>query len=256
MKYIKAVLLNLIRILGYDIVRIKNYKIKPWHIAGNPLKIEFVGPSGVGKTTLFKKLLQGRGREDEWISLDEFLSTCSNRNINNTTRDESYDSLLEYKTKNVLQKKSYAIFTQLGLLSFFYQNLKKDIFLSQINKDCKVVWDDGIIHNFSTELISLAKEDERLFSAFINNLAVVYCYASEDFITKNILKRQQEKGQTRPQHIGLGSEQLNSSNQHSSKIKLETVKLLKKHSVPVLEVNMAADAAENVKKIRAFIHKL
>jgi hypothetical protein len=156
----------------------------------------------------------------------------------------------------VHENKNNNILIKLGLLSFFSQNLKNDILVSKFNNDYKVVWDDGIFHNFGKEVVALANEDERSISEFINNLAVVYCYASEDFITKNILKRQQENGQTRPQHYGLESNQLNIVNQQSLKNMQEMISFLKKYNVPVLEVNMAAASNENIKNIKIFIHNL
>ncbi len=190
----KTFLRNIINLAGYDIKKLPSKNIESRYKTGKPLKIEFVGPSGIGKTTLYKELIKLRTKRDKWLSADEFIQHHTKLK-NNHYISEPFAELLELKTKRVLLgKKDHSIFRKMGLLSYFYKILKKDLIFKRYNKDFKIIMDEGVVHNFTNEFIDLSKDKPEYFRMLIQDVAIVFFNSSEEFITYNSLKRAKEKG--------------------------------------------------------------
>ena len=253
-QFIKNKIRSIVKRFGFDIV--KTYPaIKARYKTDKPLKIEFVGVSGAGKTTLFKQLVKSRTKKDNWMPIEQFLAHCEKQDRKKESK-EPHLKLLELKTKRIFARRDYSMFTKMGLLSFFYENLKKDRILYKHNKNYKVLWHDGITHNYSADFVELYSQNKESAAALFENTAVVYFNSSNNAVTKNIIKRQRQSGQIRPQHKNLTQEELTAKAEQSLLKKQEVLKVIKEHNVPVLEIDASEKLAENVRKVRHFINGL
>jgi adenylate kinase family enzyme len=160
------------------------------------LVVEFIGPSGVGKSTLFRKLLDRRSRLN-WATTGEWLRahglTSGVRRLN-----EREQRLLKLKFGNVAAQQ-LDISDKVWLVSFFEGNLKEDQAIRKIGiYDC-VVREDGIFHNFAEEIDVLRATDEAELEGWLQGRAFVFLRADDDVMVERLRARDAE-GETRPQH--------------------------------------------------------
>lgn len=218
------------------------------------MMVEFVGPSGVGKTTLYNVLLARRMSTDIWITVDELLNFYKKTGSNQCKLNEVYEILLTMKLKDVT-KKEFKIIDKYSILDFFYKNIQIDAIINNQALPALIVLHDGIIHNFSNELYLLNKNNTNLYFNIFKNRAVVHCYASPQLISENILKRNSE-GHSRPQHKFLTKGQLMEQSGDILTNKAQFVAQLKQYKIPCLEINMENDISQNVATVNKFIGEL
>jgi len=224
---IKNIIRSVTKQFGFEIIRTYP-RISKRHKTDNPLKVEFVGVSGAGKTTLYKQLVKSRTKKDNWLPLEQFLAHYEKQDRKQDS-EEPHLKLLELKTKRIFNSQDHSLFTKMGLLSFFYENLIKDRILYKHNKNYKVVWHDGVIHNYSADFVKLYGQDKESIAALLENTAVVYFNSTNTAVTRNIIKRQSQSGHLRPQHRNLTQEELMAKSEKSLLKKQEILKVIKKH---------------------------
>lgn len=241
---------------GFEVIKTHpKRKIKKRYYVDKPIKVEFVGVSGVGKTTLYKKLVKTRSKNDKWMPVEQFMVHYGDQGgIDDTT--EAHNALLKVKTKRFLESSTYPIHTKIRFLTFFFGKLKNDIVLHKHNQSHKVVLDEGIIHNYGTDLVHLHDHETSTIETLLQNTAIVYCNGSTDLIAKNISKRLKMYGDLRTQHLNLSTRELNRKIEQSLDKKRKTLDLLRKFNVPVIEINTVEKPSENVNIIREFINGL
>lgn len=254
----KQILLRIIRGLGYDVVKLKHPRLATNQKINRPLYVEFIGVSGVGKTTVYNQLkLQYK---DFGVDFGEFMSTLTNFSIKQY-RDHSFDErqfyqvLAYHKLENILQKENYKPFDKLRVLQYFYTVIVSDKIVQDFNKEYLIISEDGLFHNFANELDKTIKVDAPAVKE-MQNRAIVHCYSSPAKVAQQILDRVKNGGHLVPQHKGLSFEELVSQQEKSLDAKKLFAEKLKSIGIPVLDINTSNDLSVSAKTIYDFIYKL
>lgn len=163
--------------------------------------IEFIGPSGVGKSTLCS--ITEKKLSAKWNTLDLIQST------NIITIDEK---LLEshwkvFKAKissiNCLKTKNSV---KLKLATYFNKVISININLLHFENEYGFFLEEGICHNFAQELLDL--NNEELYSLLKHRHLICILPKDPMFVVDQIKKRTSEGGHTVYHHEGLDSKAL------------------------------------------------
>lgn len=164
--------------------------------------IEFIGPSGIGKSTLFK----------EYFSTTDFnFYTQKDVYKVKSKLDEQdilsfiYKELLFNKHSNLL-KRTYNAFVSTELLNYFTKIVSEDIIIQNSHKDFGFILEEGIVHNFSKELLQLTNEH---LSLLLKNRIIIYMRPENpNLIVQRIKKRECEGGHIVIHHKNRTDEEL------------------------------------------------
>ena len=186
---LKKSILKQINNLGYRIEKINGDKKLVKSKKNKFTTIELVGPSGIGKTHFSEFLLNNkftgfnpRKNLTKIEDLDMLLS-----NVNGL-----HWKLLNLKVDN-LNKSNYKDITKLELINYFCSILIQDRLLKQINNDFHFLLDEGVVHNFASELLQLNKDE---LSELISNRLIIFLTTSnKELVYEQILKRKKDTGQ-------------------------------------------------------------
>lgn len=226
-----------------------NIVLKP---VNKPLYIEFIGMSGVGKTTLYNELLK-RENNGNWVAVKPLMSHLSNPDIPDDT-PQFYEDILNEKYRIVSRDNSLK--KTIRFMNFFFKNIKEDIVVNALDKNYNVVFEDGIFHNFGDAILSLYRKNDENINSIFENRAVVYCHNSPQNIARRILKREQETGNLRPQHTGLSLEELIRAQEKIVESEKEFLAVLSKFEIPILKIDTSENLKQNAQKVDAFIREL
>ena len=165
-------------------------------------KIEFIGASGVGKTTLFNEILRNRSEEASWItpteariqlakteqvevpkfSLQALMQTCLRMNIfkrrhaflsDHVLRRleqkvllesmSQYNDIIDLSLREIAMDENVEPYKKVSFIDFYMNLILHDILtIEKYNDHSLVVYDDGLIHN------SYAVNDESKFDNLLN----------------------------------------------------------------------------------------
>jgi hypothetical protein len=118
-----------------------------------------------------------------------------------------------------------------------------------------IVIDEGVCQNFSDSLIELNRQDESAFNHIFINRALIFCHGDLVDIIRQIRARELS-GHLMPLHKGLTDDALRDFTNEVLVQMAEFSDLLKKHKVPVLEIQMADSVFDNIAKVRCHIESL
>lgn len=248
------VLKKIANIFGLTINRKHSGKNVKFDIFAEPLYIEFIGVSGVGKTTLYKNVKAQRKSSVKWIERYDFLSFQIKENID-TEISNSYLRLLESKSIMVFNSELHIV-DKIKLLNFFYQNVYEEVGTLLYNKNGTIINEDGLFHNFGKEIKDLDENDPGFFNQLCQNRAIVFCTNTAENIAKQIQKRQVDTNAIRPHHKVNSFKELVEIQNPLLKETTSYVKFLEKNNIPVLYINTADDISENASKVNSFIKHL
>lgn len=254
---IKSLIIRIFHSLGYNLEKRKELKeqVLDYRKYNKPLNIEFMGASGVGKTTLFNELIKEREREIKWITPEEFIQIeryeIDEKNIFNSFNEE----IIKVKTKIILDR-NHSPSDKLKLLSFFYQNIKIIAMVKNFNKNYTVVFEDGLFHNFGDALMSFFEETDSQFEAMIANSAIIYCSNEPEIIAKQILKRRDTESILHPHHRFTAFEDLVDYQKKNIERLEKQMDVFKKFDIPIFKINTADDLRENAIKVNEIINSL
>lgn len=221
---------------------------------GTGFIVEFLGPSGVGKTTLHDALVHQRDVGDGWVTVEEYLSHHDEVGRDGVSLDVTHRMLLEWKLRSVSEAE-IPVQDKYQVLDFFHRNLLVDLRINAPDVKACVVWHDGLLHNFSDELRELLQHYPADFGALVRNRAVVHCHSTPEQVAAHIMQRQRD-GHIRPQHKGLGETALVAYSAEGLATNAGFVRRLSEHSLACLEVDTADDISENVQRVREFVISL
>lgn len=224
-----------------------------FHKTAQPFFIDFMGPSGVGKTTLFNEVYKQRSKSLPWITPKEFLHN-QNFSPSDTEIPFSYQKIIELKIDEIRNRKITA-YEKLALLGFVSTIIKNEIQVKKRNQNQKVVFEDGFFHVFGYEIFDLLKEDFERNKIFIENRAIVLCTADPKIIAEQILKRSPVEGR-RPQHKNLNKSELIQQQKQTIQERKDIALFLNKKGIPLLILNTAENLKENARKVNDFIKEL
>ncbi len=207
--------------------------------------IEYIGPSGVGKTILYN--LTKNNLSSEW----------SNLQIGSDNQKDSIDERLFEIQREILKKKNDSvdilkcdINQKLKLMTYFNQVLLNNIRISNCNQKAGFLLEEGICHNFSNELQSLKEKDLE----YVMKNRILICVLPHDSLTvvSQIRKRTKEGGHTVYHHEGLDDEELNKLTIDSTNNFINLLSCIQKFNIPVCELSAEDGIELNCKKIIEF----
>lgn len=218
-----------------------------------PFIIEFIGPSGVGKTTLCKELLRTRGAGDRWRSASEALRYGGGERSEDDTVNKKYEQLLQLKLEQVCTMNSpYAI--RFEVLSYFHRVVVQEKEFNRELAKADVVLDEGICHNFMEELLKLHELDPVSLAALIAKRIVINCVGNPSNVVARIRSREAQ-GRLMALHREKDNDELLAMIKLEMEQKKELVRVLREFHVPCLEVDVSKALHHNVREIRAFLHE-
>lgn len=250
----KKLLLKTFNNLGYKIEKTKINKNITNSSQEKPVYIEFIGPSGVGKTTLFSEVIKKRKTSDNWTFVKELIPTIQSSNIKEYS-DEVHLNILTKRINNITTQ-PFDYIDKIGLLKFYTNNIYEDIIITSENRNYTVIFEDGIFHNFEDELLDLHEDNLKDFKLLAENRAMVQCFTTKEQITKQINLRLQTTNAIRPVHKGKTKEALIEEQFKALKRNEEFTNKLMDLGIPVLKIDTSKNLQDNAKTVSGFINKL
>ncbi|TVQ03637.1 MAG: hypothetical protein EA359_08950 [Balneolaceae bacterium] len=202
----KRIILHALRNHGYEIKKNKlpyiDYISEQNRKDTSGYYIEFLGVSGVGKSTLFRKVFESY--RNDWYSRRDLAAIqywhAPNPFDNVDQSSEFIYTRFYNDSLNRLMNNNSSLVKTVSIHQYFLRVIKNDA-ISRFNSISKGFFcDDGVLHNFSTSITKYYKSvkntdkvyDEN-FKNFLDNRIVVYITASTDFIINNLKKRAREE---------------------------------------------------------------
>lgn len=197
---------NYLKKLYYKALEISQSKVKNNELKSRKntkgLTIEFIGPAGVGKSTLFdavKNRMQGHWNYREKQQHYK-LEQCQT----------SIDGTLHW---NLMMAKAINLhglelngFRKLKLLKYFSDVVYSDLYMHFSSSESGFLLEEGIFHNFSKEINSLQNNE---FESLIANRVLIYVRPKNNTtVVDRIRKRTANNGHTVTHHIGLSDHEL------------------------------------------------
>jgi len=254
--------------------------------------VEFIGPSGVGKSYLYGKLLEKRTAAD-WLTPSEgferILATQNVRNeisavqklislikkvYNKEKRDpykripssfkreavDKYGSRFNFLSEVMLRESASPSELEpkkkLEMISWYYEKrLLPFIALYAGSLVETIVFEDGILHN--NQLVNLEKYAAQLDTVgqVIYPDAVVFMKADEKVIEKRIKHRNLATGGTFIQW-DLTDQQIRQTVKSSIENHAITLEHLNNRDIKILEIDTSGDVSENCDRIHKFISSI
>lgn len=225
---------------------------KTCKIYNRPLYIEFIGVSGVGKSTIFNELSK---YEDNYCTLVNFIKQNRNIKIDNLIDKDSIYENLAKKQWNIIQNKDVLNSDKFRIAHWNYKTLIEDVKVVKYNRNHLIISDEAILHNFQEALLEIKEEDPKSFKDFLINRAVVYCYSSVDGIVEQILRRKEETGRIVSHHKGKSIEELYDIVKRDLEEKEEFLEIMFNMGIPILRINTQDSLEFNSNKVKEFILK-
>ena len=211
MRLLKRTIHSLLKKLGYRLIKIPGKKAKSVAFVKNdddtPSKtlvfvIEFIGPTGVGKTTLFERIKNHTAAE--WYYRENLSS------LNLKDREGKLSGSLHWKIlfDRLLRLDGLNLdgFHKTKLMRYLAQVMIYDLRLHNGLSDKGFLFDEGICHNFSKELNALPGDE---FKAIMAGRALVYLTPKDpSTVVKRIRERAQNSGKMVSYQKGLSDSEL------------------------------------------------
>lgn len=245
---------KIINTFGITIQRTHTGENFKFDSSAKPLYIEFLGLSGVGKTTLYNEVKAERKDSVKWIERYDFLSFQPKVNIDGSI-NYMYLKMLESKSENVCISE-LPVIDKIKLMSFFYQNIQEEVAALLYNKNATLINEDGLFHNFGKEINDIYNDDPKVFYELCKNRAIVFCTNTAENIAEQIRKRNADINAIRPHHKVASFQELVEIQKPLLKETEFFVKFLQEYNVPVLYINTSDDISENARKVNLYIKEL
>jgi len=256
-------------------------------------RIEFIGPSGVGKSTFYNHYLSQRKPELHWFSKEEVVQQYANEIINikelplrlqfyikfgikrkyyeqwfyrhfikgykNQIINESIDNysiLLDILIKDFAENKEVHPFNKLKMFNFYTQRLEELALVNHVGNNQKVLFDDGVIHNNSGLSNPLYFESLKNCDTTILKLILPSGVIYCDLPLEENLKRRKNRigsGKGTFLEKDLDMVSLKKLTIHSNKKVSEKIQNIKNLGIPVLQLNMNDTIDKMVSEVDHFI---
>lgn len=225
----------------------KNATKMATYIVENRNFIELIGPSGVGKSTLFKKLaIELNGGFNTRTDIDRHKPI----GILSELIRPAHDVLLQTKLVN-LTKRDYNAYINADLMRYFCGIISEDIAMGAIANERGFLLEEGLFHNFSKELVAL---EEVELKAITKGRIIVYLRPkAPQTVVERIRKRQQEGGHVVAHHIGKTNEELLTLAENSTIDFDLLIQRLEAIGVPVFQIT--AEAPVEINELLYFLRE-
>ncbi len=157
--------------------------------------IEFVGVSGIGKTTLARRLQGSLG--GRWYFVEHVASIQEAAFRLPPGRQAFYDRLIEAKIAAVRGSGRH-LYQQLSNLSTFSTNLLRDMAIRQAPVSRGFVQHDGALHVYCDEILIAGQADPVGMETFLRDRAIVHIVARRpETVLARIRARRREAGEAK-----------------------------------------------------------
>lgn len=218
-----------------------------------PLIIEFMGASGVGKTTLRNYYL----KHHHFQFPHDFLTEKELKSFDVPISEESlpefeiYDELFASKLHKIISEKSN-FFKQRRRIELFHKTLKNDFMIRHFIREKTVILDQHLFKFFTEDILTLpADQQKELFQ----NRIIVYCETSPETILKYIQQRA-ENQITRKIHQDKPENEILQNLRDHLAIRSKEIDLLKENGANILKLDTANALEENAQLIDEFVENL
>ncbi|WP_026452246.1 AAA family ATPase [Aequorivita capsosiphonis] len=239
------------KLFGLRLVRGQQLKPLPLSvIAKNNVIVEFMGPSGVGKTTLRDFYLKHHKFPFKGeIMTEEDLKKYDLKLDESKGKEEIYGLLFSAKLKELSEAQESFIKTN-RRLNLFYNSLKIDFFIRNYLSETQVILDQHVFKFFANDFIRLKETEQK--QAFLRNRIIIYCKASPEKIIEYIEKRNRTDT-IRPVHQNRDSKLLHLQLQEHLVQREKDVQMLKQNGAHILEINTENSLSKNSELIDDFM---
>lgn len=239
--------------LGVNIVRARPRRrvdLNGLRKVETPMYVEFVGVPGVGKTTLFKHVLDKL--EDNWLKLEQFRKRFPPLVDYKTTDSLSfYQEVAAHSMQTVLSSE-YNALDKMRFITHFHSVILKDSLVS-LHNEYKFISDEGLFHNCSESVLAVAERNKDAFKELIKNRVLIYCYASAETVANRVVEREKRTGDLLPQYKHASYEDLLKAVNKDLEKAQKLINTLAGYTIPILSVNTENAIADNVREVKEFV---
>jgi len=183
--------------------------------------LEFIGPAGVGKSTLRSSALARHWAN--WV----FPPEDKHQQASLYSDSAHYDLIL-MKAARLASRRNLNSLQQTTLLNYHTKIVMQDLTLAQRDSHLNVVLDEGLIHNFAAELSILPRST---FTNLVTMRALIYLRPDQpETVVKRLLDRA-AAGHVLTHHQGLSDTELLS-------LKIESVSYLDQVTDRLAEIGL------------------
>ncbi len=213
--------------------------------------IEFMGPSGVGKTTLRNYYLKQYSTSfTGGIITEKFLETHTlNLNEKDIENTEIYDILFYQKLLTLNQKRSNFVKTN-RQVRLFYKTLAEDFIIRNYSHKKYAFLDQHIFKFFTENFLQL--EDSETQKELLKNRIIVYCHAAPKTVVEYIKKRA-ASGKISFKHQGKNESQLYSTLTDHMANRKPQIQKLKEYGACIITINTENSLKENAKLLDDYL---
>ena len=241
---------------GYKVVKTNSDSTPTKFNATKKIKVEFVGPPGVGKSTVYRILLSSRKKEDNWFTPEEIYQV-KERLVSPSDvipLSNHYEKAIDLIYNLIISNSKTTTTYKINTLRYAHYILNQDNVIQSLNLKFKAVFDEGVFHT-PEYMVELNKKDEESFKAILRNKATVNFYNSPEAIVNNF-KERMEQGWITYLHLNKTDDELLKLTNTEIQNRKELLGLVEQNKVPVLDVNTADIPQLNAIKIKTFLATL
>lgn len=169
--------------------------------------VEFIGPSGVGKSITFRSLAPKI--QDRWFFQEHLAQYHFNAFNLDASKQSCYERLVRQRALEVLDQE-VTLPERVNRLAFSLKLANEDMALISQRYSCGFFLDDGLCHNFTRVLLDLLEAGDPDAEHLIRARSFIVLLADEpDFVVENILLRRQNTPRFQGNNFpGLGRSEL------------------------------------------------
>ncbi len=259
--------------LGYKLIRKPEFIPRPepppdyYTLETTPssgLIVEFLGASGVGKTTFFSAVISDY--EQNWLSRTQLKNSGTVKAkapilLMDDLSQQVYGKLLKMKFDNIMKMDCFNLERKIALFQFMLDEIRTDALIKLNPLPMGLLSDDGLTHNFSREVIGLYENGDEHATAYLTWLfskrALVLLNASPGFVLKNLIKRNSEHPQALNNwYSNIGQSDINDFVEKGLKTKEKLISIAKKFGSKTISINLEEEENMNRAKLKEFIDTL
>lgn len=156
--------------------------------------VEFLGPSGVGKSFLLEKIVKKYNFKKKVINLSQDINSRKNRDL---TAFEK--KILQSRIKKYFSNDSNYVFTTSNKITRYISKIEAEPIVSSCSSIS--MWDEGLIYYFNEEIVEFYALFEKEIIDILNSRIIVNLIDNPENIYKKIMIRKKNTGNIHSSHV-------------------------------------------------------